>query len=582
MAATAKRNAKVELTASSAKMDRGLAEAKRKLRQFQRDQEREAKRAAKKKEKEEKEARKRLAQGSRNVASGVKDGMMMGLGIDAAGGLQGFATELLSYEKNLTRLQITADKSPEVMRAFSDEIMRASNATGLAREDILGAASAYVALTGDMETAQRATGSWAKIAQATGTPIADIASTAAAMRQQMGITADEMETVFGGLAAQGKAGAVELKDLAGLMAQIAPQWAMFKDGKGAKGVAQLGAALQIVKRGFGGDAGETVTGLQSLLTSLVKNASRFEDGGVKVFDVKDGKKTMKDVFSIVEAISKSKLVKDPEAMEKAFGRVEAYRAYLQLVQNKQALQDMVNVASDGAGLIQRDFNTYITSPSGKIEAAWNRVKNAIAAALTPERVEGFANAIEGLASHLEPIVEGFSKVAGIMGGLYGAGQKIRGALSSAPNAFGNSIDEHVDQMLVSGQAGDVAPDKAMAARLRIQHRKEFADARDEIMAGEIGEATSPESIKRAFAAKYSDQTGARVAGDSYLRAAHVQDPIQAARDGMSKISETVAAAKLEKALKDGLHEGFAMLGIKIGGEPIQKAGANSTNHRRGH
>jgi len=588
MSASAKRNARIELTASSAGVDRGLSETRRKMRQFQRDQAREAKAAERAAEK----ARKRFLGGARNVAGGVKDGMLTGLGMDAAGGLQSFATDILDYEKKLTRLQITADKSPETMRAFSDSVMRASNATGIARTEILDAAAAYVALTGDMDTARGSTETWAKISAATGTKVDDIAKAAAALSQQMGITSPQMEAVFSGLAAQGKAGAIELKDLGGELAQIAPQWAMFKDGKGAAGVAKLGAALQIVKRGFGGDAGETVTGLQSLLISLVQHAGDFEAAGVKVFDVdKTGKKTMKDVFTIVENISKSKLVKDPEAMKKAFGRVEAFRAYLQLSQNKQALEDIVRVGGN-ASVIQRDFDTYMQSSAGKMEGAWTRIKNAIAEALTPERIAGFASALEGIAGKLEPIVAGFGKIGAALGGLYGVGQSVRGALRGETSVLGDRLDDVADYRTIeSGGRGftkdggfstEASPDQVLAAQLRIKNREGYRAARDEIMGAELDEKTSPESIRRAFAAKYGDNTGSQLAGGSYLKAAGVRDPVEAARAGMDQVSAVVREQKLAAAVKEGIKEGFAGLGIKIGAEPIQKGAANSINHRRGH
>lgn len=377
-------------------MDGGIREARRQMKQFQREQARAAKQAAR----DAVAARKQVLSAGRSVLGTVKDGIGLGLGIQAAGGITGMASDVLAYEKALVRLQITANVTPTAIRAYSKTIEEASLNTGINRNEILSAGSAYVALTGDMATATASTSTWAKIAAATGSTVSDIAQTAAAMSQQMGIGPADMEATFSALAAQGKAGAIELKDLAGVMSQIAPMWALFKGGKGLQGVRELGAALQVVKRGFGGDAGETVTGLQSLLVALTKNASRFRAAGIKVFDVdKNGKETMKDVFSIVDAISRSSLIKHPDLMEKAFGRVEAYRAYIQLSQNKDLLAKFVSDSED-AGLIQRDFATFQASSAAKIERAWNGIKLAVASAFTPERVEAFAKGLEFAAGKL--------------------------------------------------------------------------------------------------------------------------------------------------------------------------------------
>lgn len=396
MSVSAKREAKVELRSSYD--DKGERDARRSLKQTEREQARARKQA----ERDAARARKQALGAGRSVLGTIKTGLGLGLGLDAAGGITGMVGEVLDYEKALTRLQITASTSPAVMRSFSKTVDEASLSTGIHRNEILSAAAAYVALTGDMDTARASTGTWAKIAQATGATVSDIAQTAAALSQQMGIGPAQMEATFSALAAQGKAGAIELKDLAGVMSQIAPMWAQFKNGRGLEGVRELGAALQVVKRGFGGDAGETVTGLQGLLVALTKNAGRFRQAGIKIFDVdRHGKESMRDVFSIVDAISHSSLVQHPDLLEKAFGRVEAYRAYLQLSQNKELLDKFVREASD-TGLIGRDFATYMESSSAKMERSWNEIKLAVISAFTPERIQAFA---DGLSAAADKIME---------------------------------------------------------------------------------------------------------------------------------------------------------------------------------
>lgn len=320
----------------------------------------------------------------------------------AAGAIGGFlveqGTEVYNFEKALTRLGIAANKSPEEMRKFADSVLVTSRATGISRNNILGAARAYVALTGDMDGAAAASDTWARVAQATDSSIDDVARTAASLKQNLKINPADMMAAFSALAVQGKEGAIELKDLAGQLANIAPQWAMFKGGSGVQGLKEMGAALQVVKQGFGGDASETVTGLQSLLTAVTKNAGKFKAAGIQIFDVdkKTGAKSMKNVLDIVDAIAHSKLVNDPTKLEKAFGRVEAYRAFLQLSQNKDMLDQLIQKSGD-TKVIANDLEKYLESPAGKIERSWENVKNQFAAAMTPARVEAMAKAFVALA-----------------------------------------------------------------------------------------------------------------------------------------------------------------------------------------
>jgi TP901 family phage tail tape measure protein len=540
---SAKREARVELR--TAFDGRGVDDADRKLRSFAREQAalsrasaREQARAAKKAEREARAARKEMLSTGRTVAGGVASGIGMAVGLQGMSGLADMAHDVLAYEKTLTRLRITANASHESMREFSSTVGTASLITGINRNEILSAAAAYVGLTGDMNTARASTTTWAKIAQATGSTVSDIATTAAALSQQMGIGPADMEATFAALAQQGKAGAIELKDLAGVMSQIAPMWGLFKGGKGIDGVRELGAALQVVKRGFGGDAGETVTGLQGLLVALQKNAARFKEAGIRVFDVdKKGKETMRGVFEIVDAIAKSKLVNHPDLLEKAFGRVEAYRAFLQLTQNRKALNDFVRDAND-AGLIQRDFNAYVESTSGRLEKAWNAVKLAIANALTPERITRFAEVVERLTEKFETISEVLGTIADAAGFLFDAGKSIRGFLTPDDSRLAASTPEAIQ---LEAKAKGLSPEDA-AASLQAQHGRYLA-AKRAITDAMVGDKITPESNKRAVAALLSpdDQTGegARRAGLQYISAAQLNP------ETIEKLSQQVRAEMID-------------------------------------
>lgn len=330
----------------------------------------------------------------------------------AAGLFADQAKSVMDFNDKLVRLQITAEATPEEMQAFATSVRVASDATGKAKGEILDAGAAYVALTGDMATAQSQIGNWAKISQASGSSMADVSSAAAALKQNMKIDPGDTLEAFGILVEGGKKGAVEMKDLASQLANIAPQWAqMFKGGSGIQGLKEMQASLQIAKRGFGGEASETVTGVQGMLTAFVKNAKRFEAAGVKMFDTdpKTGKKNMRNVLDIVDSIANSKLVKDPTKMEKAFGRVEAYRAYLQLSANRGELQGLIDDAGN-ATTIQKDLDTYLQSTAGKTSQAFEQAKNSIQEAFTPERIEAFASVVTKLIGALATVASAASSI----------------------------------------------------------------------------------------------------------------------------------------------------------------------------
>lgn len=425
-----------------------------------------------------------IAGGGHKAAAAVVGGIASTASSAALGFIVDQARATVDFNDKLTRLQITAEATPEAMQAFSASVRQASDATGLSKASILDAGASYVALTGDMATAQSQIGNWAKVAQATNSSIQDISATAAALKQNMKIDPGDTLDAFGILAVQGKKGAIELKDLASQMANIAPQWAMFKGGSGLAGLKQMGAALQIAKRGFGGDASETVTGVQGMLTAFVKNSKRFHEAGVEIFekDPKTGIKHMRGVFDILDDISKSKLIKDPAKMEKAFGRVEAYRTYLQLGQNRDEMHGLSEDAGNAA-TIQKDLDTYLQSNAGKTTQAFEQAKNVIMEAFTPGRIETFTGAIVKLIGVLATAVS-------TMGALTDLGRHLGGGDTQEEQqkkALANRREERLGilrKQIVTENPGLAGEDMADAVDKRAHFRMANEDAmRETIAAG---------------------------------------------------------------------------------------------------
>lgn len=327
------------------------------------------------------------------MLAGVGKGIAAGIGFGGVAGIASVVGDVLSFEKALTRFQIATDKTPEQLAAFRAELGALSTATGISRNELLGGAQAYVALTGDVEGATQTAAVFAKVANATGASMQDIAGSAAAMKDNMKIDPADFEAAFSALHVQGKAGAVELRELATELAGVTPTFTQFAGGKGVTGLIDLGSALQAVRKGFGSSS-EAATGLQSLMVAITKNAGRFEGKGVNVFTTnsKTGKKELRGLLEIVDDIAKSDLAKDPTKLTKAFGRDEARRAYEQLVNNRDLLDDLRKKSAD-QGAIARDAMTFQTSTAGRLAIALETLKTKIADVFTPERIAGFVDAL---------------------------------------------------------------------------------------------------------------------------------------------------------------------------------------------
>lgn len=382
---TRKARALISLGAESSKLGRDLNNAKKKLRGFGGD------------------AKKLLGFGKK-AAGMVLGGGLFGGGLAVAGGLGDLVGDLLGFEKNLVRFQIASGKSTAELNKLRTSIDGVSRDTGVARDQLLAGAQTYVDLTGDVAGAEKAMNAFARISQASGASVSDVATATAALQQSMGLDAGDIEAVFSGLITQGKKGAVSLKDFAGELSTLAPKFAKFGGGTGPAAIANLGAAFQAARQGFG-SASEAATGLEALMGALAQNAKKFQASGVKIFNVgKDGKKTFRGFNEIVDAIGKSKLAKDPTLLAKAFGSKEAVQAYDMLSRNRDLLNELAEAGRD-AGAVQRDLATYQASAAGKIEKAFNAAKLALAEAFTPERIEKFASALTKVLDTFVAIVD---------------------------------------------------------------------------------------------------------------------------------------------------------------------------------
>jgi len=379
------------------------------------------------------------------------------------------AKKVVAFESSMTRFGIAAGQGRAELNELGKTLRQASVATGINANEIAAAAGVYFDLTSDAKGTATAMQSFARIAAASGASMEDVVRTGAAMSDSLGITADQMEGVFGSLIAQGKAGKIGLKDMAAELTNLAPKFSRFKNALGPRGMVALGAAFQVAAKGFG-TSSEAATGLEALMGSLSQHAKKFEKAGVKIFDVdkKTGVKTFRDLHEIVVAIGNSKLAKDPTALTDAFGRKEAEAAFFQLNRLRGMYDEVSRAGSEGAQTVGQDFKTWIESPAGKIERSMERLKNRVAEALTPERIEAFGNALEHGVDMAAKLIDKIETFGGRLGKFFGVGEK----------AFFDQIEER------GGAEGVFAEARSkqhlqVAGGFNASERSKYADQLDE-------------------------------------------------------------------------------------------------------
>jgi hypothetical protein len=402
------------------------------------------------------------------------------------------AKSVQQFEMNLTRLGIAGGMSSEAMNEFRAASFRVSTAIGIAREELLGGTQTYVDLTGDIAGATKSMETFARVSQASGASVSDVAAAAAGFKG-IGVELEDMEETFGGLIAQGKAGAVSLKDFAGEIAKLAPRWAKFNESTTTGGISQLGAAFQIARQGFG-SASEAATGLSALMGSIVGNAKKFEAAGVKVFDKnpKTGVKTLRTFEQIMSGIENSKLVKDPTLMKEALGSTEALQTMTMIQKSREAVDGQATAyqklvdAGMQHGVVQKDLTTVLESSGGKMAQAWEQVKNAVAEAMTPERIEAFVDIVKRAADAIGAVIEGLGDIKDYLSG--------SGEFDEDNNPFSDQ------KAIVARTANPFAPvDEGKEAERKAQNDRYHATLAEIDAAG-----TRKDQLKRAVQDAYGD------------------------------------------------------------------------------
>lgn len=285
--------------------------------------------------------------------------------------------DALEFDTSVVRLERAGNGKLGTLDEIRDKVLDVSDATSIMKEDVIQGAGSFIALTGDAETAIDQLETFARVSLATGASMDDVSRSGAAMSQSMGIVGEDFEQAFSILIASGKAGAVELKDVAQVMAKLSAVSATFAEGQGLDALAETGAALQLVVRAYGGNASEGSNALSKLMSSMVKAAPELKKLGVDVFGFDENGKQFKRRFSdIIKDISKTTLANDETALQKLLGSKEALAAFNQLTILKGEWSELTGVTRDSTDAVT-DYATVSKSAPIQVAKAWNRFKNML-------------------------------------------------------------------------------------------------------------------------------------------------------------------------------------------------------------
>lgn len=374
-------------------------------------------------------------------------GNVVGLGGVAA--FAAMAREVKVFNDRLVRLAISSGRTRGQMLEFNRALQATAVETGVQADVLLAGAEKYQELTGRFGEFEKALGTFAKVAAATGADMGDLSAAAAALSDNLGVAPEQFLAVFDVLTAQGKAGAVELKNLAQEFAGLTGQFALF-GAKGPKAAAELGAWLQVLRKGAP-SASEAATQLQSLMNELTNSANvkALKQKGINVW-ADEAKGKLRDLGEITREV----LAKIPVSkLSEIFGRAEARKALITMSQNLGMYEDL-QVEAGKLGTINRDAAEWQESAGAKLARAQAKFKEIFNKAILDNAdamvraFESIVKALQWIASHPEALVAiaalwkgggalsalgalgGAAGGPGATGGLVGAGGEAAGGVGS--------------------------------------------------------------------------------------------------------------------------------------------------------
>lgn len=328
----------------------------------------------------------------------------------AGAGLVGAAArDSMKLGETANRISISAREAggayvdPQTLRKeFEDTAMATP---GVQSQDVADAVAKFVSLTGDLDTARKSVKTFATVASATGAEVGDVAEAAASLSQQFGIKSEaQMQQTLAALTYQGKGGAFELKDAAGLFQRLAAAGAGFGIQQNAQGVRTLGGLTQVA-RGGTGSSEQAATAVENILTQLKVKSGLLKDEGVNVYG-KDGKtRDLKDVLvDSIANVGGSSMEEKNAKLSKLFGEqgikglnplIATFSKTLDTTKGSEsvkmaaatkAVREQLEKAIDAPGTfadVQMDAARAQQDTSARLTQAWEMLKGAVSERLTP-------------------------------------------------------------------------------------------------------------------------------------------------------------------------------------------------------
>lgn len=336
------------------------------------------------------------------------------------------------FDRALAEIGAKGNLTAEQLRRIGEAAKQTSSEMNQFATDIVKAQDFLVGMGLDVDRATKAMPSIARAATATGASLEDLSKAGFAAMSNLGVAAEGLGKSFDIMAAAGKAGGFELRDMAQYLPSITAL-ASSKGMTGESGLAQIAAALQIVRRGAG-DASEAATNFSNILQKINSNDAigNFKELGIDIQKVlKDAKANGTDPLEASLRAINTALGGDMSRLGEIFADAQVQKGLIPLL---TGLEDYIRLRDEAAkadGVISADFARMMQTSVEQVkqfQIALQNFQTGLGSALIPV-LGGIAAALKPLLEMLTAVVNQYPGVSGALVAITAGFVALRAALA---------------------------------------------------------------------------------------------------------------------------------------------------------
>jgi hypothetical protein len=401
------------------------------------------------------------------MAFGIAGDLARGAGVNTDFGQMASRNfDLLNEAQNIANSGYMAGDARNGMRVSANDLagdaFKVGKTTGADANDVMAGLGDFVGKTGDLATGRDIMMDMARLSRATGTNLSDMMAAAGGVAMAMGDTenkGDKLNTIMNSFAAQGKLGAVEIKNLSSQMDKLSAQAGQFEGNLADNMVLLGGLAQEARQRGGATNATQAATSVASF-TSMLKTPKRAEEfekaTGKKVFNSSGMLRNPQEL--IMEALRAKGM--DPTGFKTIFANAQGGRA----VEGFATLYRQAGGGAAGEKAVTEEFERL---KKASIDAAEAQESFALAMKQPKTQAEVFNQTLREttmkLQNELTPalvalapaVVEAAKAVAGLVSWITGSSPASK-QVSDAQSSVGSVIAANQAGL----KSGNVSPGQA--------------------------------------------------------------------------------------------------------------------------